>query len=317
MGALNTWSAILVMGLGTAGMAQAAGQSVAPAAAAKAPAVAKPVDGWAERGARFGGTEWVTRPSRDAAMGFTMAQEIKEILIKSGDRVKAGQVLARAREGELLASIAVQRARSKNDTEVQNAAATLELAQSRFEAATRAKQDEALNQAEFDERRVGLVTAKITLDAAQRRFEEEGLRLVQLEKQAERYRVEAPFDGIIDTVAADVGQTATENQPIIRLVNIDSLWVDVPIPIEQTIELGLTPDHPAWALLDLPGDPVVLTARVLYVSPVADSASQTRRVRIEARNPQLLPAGTRARVRFTAPESTWIIGPVPKAGGER
>lgn len=317
MGALNTWSAIVVMGWGTTWVAQPVVPGVPPAAVAKAPEVAKAVDGWAERGARFGGTEWVTRPSRDAAMGFTLAQEIQAILIKSGDRVKSGQVLARAREGELLASIEVQRARSKNDTEVQNAAATLELAQSRFEAATRAKQDEALNQAEFDERRVGLVTAKITLDAAKRRLEEEGLRLVQLEKQAERYRVEAPFDGIIDTVAADVGQTATENQPIIRLVNIDSLWVDVPIPTEQTIELGLTSGHPAWALLDLPGDPVVLTARVLYVSPVADSASQTRRVRIEAPNPQLLPAGTRARVRFTAPESTWLIGPVLKAGGER
>lgn len=268
---------------------------------------------WAERGGRFGGSEWVTRPSRDAALGFTLAQEIRHILVKAGDRVKAGQVLARARDSEVLASVAVQEARAKNTTEVENARAQLELAQSRFDAAERALKGDALNQAEFDERRIGLVTAKIALEAAQKRLEEEQLRLVQLQKQAERYRVEAPFDGVIETVAADEGQTATENQPVIRVVNVDTLWIDVPVATDQTITDKLGPNHPAWVLLDLPGDPVVLTGRVLYVSPVADAASQTRRVRVEAMNPTGFPAGTRARVRFAPPASTWIIGPAAAA----
>jgi hypothetical protein len=40
---------------------------------------------------------------------------------------------------------------------------------------------------------------------------------------------------------------------------------------------------------------------VLYVSPVADAVSQTRRVRVEIANTENWPAGTQARVRFSEP----------------
>jgi multidrug efflux pump subunit AcrA (membrane-fusion protein) len=43
----------------------------------------------------------------------------------------------------------------------------------------------------------------------------------------------------------------------------------------------------------------------VYVSPVADSVSQTRRVRVEIDNPEGWPAGTQARVRFTEPTGEW------------
>ena len=106
-------------------------------------------------------------------------------------------------------------------------------------------------------------------------------------------------------VACEVGQTANENQPVMRLVDIDALWIDVPVKIGDTISQGLKPGHPAWMLLDLPGPPTILEGKVLYVAPAADSSSGTRRVRVEAMNPDQKPPGTAASVRFTPPESDW------------
>lgn len=269
---------------------------------------------WADRAGAFGGVEWVTRPSRDAAMGFTLSLEISAIVARSGDAVKAGDVILRARDGEALASLVVQRARAGNDAELRNARAALELAKSRFEAAEEAKRRNAVNPSEFEERRIGYLSAQIAVDAAENALEEERLRLKQLEEQYERYRLVAPFDGIIEQVAAEVGQAVSDREPVLRVVSIDPLWVDAPVPTDQTLRLGLKAGAPAWALLDVPGQGAVLNGRVLYVSPVADSASGTRRVRVELGNPSLWPAGTRCRVRFVEPGAD---AGTPGAGGPR
>lgn len=256
---------------------------------------------WADRAEKFGGDEWVTRPSRDAALGFTSPLEVQELLVKPGMRVKLGQRLIRAKDGEVLAGLRVQEQKAANDTEVQNAKAGQELAQSRFDAVEKVMLKDAGTQAEYEERRIGLASAKIQVAAAEKKLEEEVLRLEQLREQAKRYYIDAPFDGVVDALVAEVGQTVTERDPVVRVVNVNPLWIDVPVKTETTIAQGLATGHEAWALLDLPGDPVILKGKVLYVSSVADSASGTRRVRVEVENPSELPAGTRARVRFTAP----------------
>ncbi len=264
-----------------------------------------PADSWEVRGGRFGGDEWITRASRDVPMGFTISLEVQQIPVKAGQAVKAGQLLVRGRDGEILAGLAVQKARAENDTEVKNALAQQELAQTRFDAVQKVMSQDAGTAAEFDERRIALDSARIGVEAARKKLEEQVLEHARLTEQAARYRLEAPFDGVIDTLAVEVGQTATERDPILRVVKIDPLWIDVPVKTSETIRQSLDPDHLAWVLLDLPGEPVVLSGKVLYVSSVADSSSGTRRVRVEVSNPQRWPAGTRARVRFTDPGPEW------------
>ncbi len=260
---------------------------------------------WMDRHTRFGGTEWFTRARQDSPLGFTLAIEVEEIVAKGGARVKAGDTLIRGRDGEMVAALNVQVARAENETEVETAMAAQELAQIRFDAVEVAKKEGVHNLAEYEERRVQLVSSKIAVMAARKRLEEEKLKTVQLREQTKRYRIVAPYDGIVDQVACEVGQTATENQPVMRFVDIDALWIDVPLRISETISLGLKAGHPAWVLLDLPGPATVLDAKVLYVAPAADASSGTRRVRVEAANPEHKPPGTAVSVRFTPPATDW------------
>jgi len=260
---------------------------------------------WIDRHLRFGGTDWFTRARQDSPLGFTLAIEVEEIIAKGGVRVKAGDVLIRGRDGEMIAALNVQAARASNETEIDTAVAAQELGQIRFDAVEEAKKEGVNNPAEYEERRVQLVSSKIAVIAARKRLEEERLKTDQLREQCKRYRIVAPFDGIVDQVACEVGQTANENQPVMRLVDIDALWIDVPVKIGDTISQGLKPGHPAWMLLDLPGPPTILEGKVLYVAPAADSSSGTRRVRVEAMNPDQKPPGTAASVRFTPPEPDW------------
>ena len=255
---------------------------------------------WNTRAKVFGGIEWVSRPSRDAVMGFTQPMEVEKVEVVGGQFVKRDQVLVRGREGEALAALEVQKIRGSNRGPVDAAKANKELSQIRFDAAKRATTDSAMSPYEFEERRLALESAAASLVSAEADFKQEQGRIKQAEETVERYRVRARFDGIVDLVVAEAGQTTDIQQPVIRVVAIDPLWIELPVPTEDTLRLKLATGVVASVLLDVPSDKSlgeILAGKVLYVNPVVDAAG-TRRVRIEVPNTALWPAGTRVRVKF-------------------
>jgi multidrug efflux system membrane fusion protein len=266
---------------------------------------ATPTADWPTRSARFGGIEWVTRPSRDAIMGFAVPIEIGEVLVKDGQRVKKGEILIKGRDAETLAALEVQRVRADNKSEIEAAQAAVELAQIRYDAIMDAQKRNAASPSDIADRRISLASTKAQLANAQARSKEESARMDQLQRQLERLRLEAPFDGIVDAVAVEVGQAVDVQRPAIRVVSVDPMWIDVPTPTDLTLSMKLKEGSSAWVLLDLPGEPVVIASKVLTVSPIADASAGTRRVRVEVPNAQGLPPGTSARVRFEAPTSDW------------
>ena len=272
---------------------------------------------WRDLAARFGGVETDTRPSRDVVMRFSFATEVREVLVVGGQRVKAGEVMIRARDADVRAQLEQAKLRADNELEVRAAETAVELAQFRFTNAEAAKGREAYSAAEFEERRIELKQAQIQLEQARMRLQEQRITRDQAEGVYERFRLEAPFDGIVEEVMVEVGQGANEQMPAIRVVNTDQLWLDAYPRTIETQDLNLKQGSAAWVLLSLPGGAKLAEGRVLYVSPVADSVSQRRRVRVEINNPGGHPAGTPAMVRFTPPEGEWTrLGSGSVAAGQ-
>jgi len=235
-------------------------------------------------------------------MSFTIPVEIRDLPVKPGDRVKKGDVLIVARDGDALAAVEAQRVRVNNKGPIDAAQAALDSAQTRYDRIMEADKEKATNRQEVDDRRVQLDAARAQLLNATNEHKEEAARLKQLEEALARYRLEATFEGVIESILIDAGSSIEPPNPVLRIVNIDTLWIDLPTPTDLTLGRALKSGDPAWVMLDIPGFPVV-QRRVLYVSPVADAAAATRRVRVEVPNPGHVPPGTRARVRFDKPDA--------------
>jgi RND family efflux transporter MFP subunit len=267
---------------------------------------------WDAIAERFGGYKADTKPSRDATMQFSLSTEVKDVLVVGGQRVRRGDVLLRARDAEIVAARERQRIIAESTNEVDNAVKQLELARFKFE---RLKEGGTFSQSEFEELRIQAEAAALQLEQARVNQRTQQVALKQIEGQAERFFLEAPFDGVIEEVMVEVGQGVTEQEKILRIVNTDRLWLDAYAATAETLRLGLKTDAPAWALVQLADAPRLVRGRVLYVSPVADSVSQTRRVRVEIENPDSWPAGTLAKVRFTQPGPEWdAYGPAKAPG---
>jgi RND family efflux transporter MFP subunit len=265
-----------------------------------APAVGAPA--WDTLSAQFGGSKADTHPSRDVTMQFPQSMQVREINAVGGQKVKKGEKLILARDAEIVAAIVQQKDKSVNDLEIQGSKKQWELAEFKF---GQIKASKTFSPQEFEEARIAAETAQVQYEQAQKNKVQEELKVKQLEGQYERYWLEAPFDGIIEEIMVEVGQGCTEQEKVLRMVNTDKLWLDPYAETYETIRLKLKEGSPAWVLIDMPDAPKLVTGKVLYVSPVADSVSQTRRVRVEIDNPEGWPAGTQARVRFTEPSGDW------------
>ncbi|MBX3385368.1 MAG: efflux RND transporter periplasmic adaptor subunit [Phycisphaeraceae bacterium] len=258
---------------------------------------------WEEQVQSFGGSAAQILPCRDVVMKFAFPTEVAEVRVRGGERVKQGDLLVRARDADIVAALEQQRLVAGSDLEIQGATVQHELANFRFD---QLKIGKVFTPEDFERAKADAATTRVQLAQARLNLETQQSRLKQLEGQFERYRLEAPFDGIIDQVLVDVGRGVGENTDVLRLVNTEQLWLDAFPPTDETLRLNLAQGSPAWVLVNVPGKSVMLKGRVLHVSPAADYVGQTRRVRVEIDNPREWPAGLQGAVRFTQPSQEWM-----------
>ena len=251
----------------------------------------------------FDGIKAVTRPSRDAIMGFSASTRVMELLVAGGQPVTKGQLLIRGDDAEDAIVVKLQELRSATDLPVQKAKKAAELAKLEYERYKEAQAKGSASPTEVDRARVSYEAAEIDVGQADITQQQEVVQVDRLKARVDKLRIVAPFNGVVDQISVDVGQSVSESDKIVRVVNVDPLWIDVPVPTGKTLDLA--PDARCWVLLDLPGQTGVRQGKVIEVSAVADAASGTRRVRVALPHPTKTVAGVTAYVRFTEPTEAW------------
>ncbi len=252
----------------------------------------------------FSDVKAVTHPAHDAIMGFSLATNITEVVIKGGQEVTKGQILVRGDDGEDLALLKLQKVRTATDLPVQRAKKQAELAEKEHEIQREVSKNGGSSPQQLDRARLAAEVAVIDFENAKVQQTQEVIQQERMQARVDRYQLKAPFDGVVDQVLMDVGQVAAENEKVIRVVNIDTLWIDAPASTMDPVTMTLKVADKAWVLIDVAGAARVTEGRVVEVAPTADPASRTRRVRVEIDNPKgpmRLLAGEPCYVRFTPP----------------
>jgi multidrug efflux pump subunit AcrA (membrane-fusion protein) len=252
---------------------------------------------------RFGELS-VLRPSRDSIMGFQQPTKIAEIAARGGQEVRAGQLLLRGDDAEDVHLERMQKVRAESTVPVDGAKAEMEQAEHEAQMMRDARQLDGASAPEVRRAELVATVKRYQYSAAIEQHTQEVIQHERMKVRVERFRIQAPFDGIVDVVMGDVGQAVAENEKLVRVVNIDQLWIDVGAKTSDPRTLALKEGDQAWVLLDVAGTPVLRQGKVIEAAPTADLASRTRRIRVEIPNPKgegRMIAGGPAWVRFTPP----------------
>jgi RND family efflux transporter MFP subunit len=257
---------------------------------------------------------------REATVAAQITGTLTAVLIEEGERVRAGQVLARLDNAAQLAALAQSRA------QFQAAQAQLVQVRSQLQQAQR----DLVRNADLEERRLvstqALETARTLVeslsaqaDSQQRQVElaQAGIQAAQV--QLDYTTIRAPFDGVIIAKAAQAGEIISPisagggftRTGVGTVVDMDSLEIEV--DVNEAYINRVRANQPAQAVLDAYPDWTV-PAHVIAIVPTADRSKATVKVRvgIDQKDPRVLPdMGVRVSFLERAPGA----GDAAAAGG--
>ncbi|MHB8419166.1 MAG: efflux RND transporter periplasmic adaptor subunit [Myxococcales bacterium] len=214
-------------------------------------------------------------PGADVKLGALVAGRLAELPVAEGDRVRAGQLLARIEAtpfrdalAQAQAQLAQARAQAKNDGR------KLERAEKLAAAGIAAKQE------------VGDARAQAAASAAAE--EVAAAALSTAKNQLGRTELRAPFEGQVAHVFAAAGEpTDGSGKPIVEVARTETLELHAAAPASEASRLvpGLR------AAVKVAGSSRVWAGEVVAVAPLLSADTGTATVRIRLDNPEHLLKG--------------------------
>jgi membrane fusion protein, multidrug efflux system len=209
--------------------------------------------------------------ARRSELAFPAAGLLIERPVVAGQRVSAGELLARMDPRDLEKRVTLEEAR-------------LGLARADFDRFSRLAESPVspVTPAELDRQRAALEIATV--------------RTEQARKELEDATLTAPFDGIVATTLVDNHQRVRAEQPVLLLEASDVLEVVVDIPEHVVARVrGAARDEPAGEVVFAVVPARRFPVRVTEIATRADPATQTFRVTLSMDRPEdinLLPGMT-------------------------
>lgn len=237
----------------------------------------------------------ITNPSADITLSFVQPGCIAKVYFKEGDSVKAAQVLVQQDDAVEQIQLAQLEAASEDTTQIQASEASLAQKRVDLKKLEKAAALNAATELEVEHAKLNVKIAELSLQLAKFEHEQAKRKYNEVRVQVEKMRLKSPIDGRIEKIHVETGESINALADVVRVVQIDPLWIDVPVPLANATALH----YGKTAKVGFP-DPnrVSLEGRIIYVAAVADAASSTLRVRIEAPNKSKRPAGEHVEVIF-------------------
>jgi RND family efflux transporter MFP subunit len=259
----------------------------------------------------------ITAPSEDLTLSFTRAGRLAKVLVRQGQKVRAGELLAQLDDSVEQKQLALLKARADNTAAIRAAQLKCQRAKAVLDKVQNAYTSKAAPQRELEDAQFEAAMAEIDVASAQLEHEQDVGKYEQTRLDLDRMRLASPADGEIERVIAKAGESVNTLAPVLRLVNVDPLWIDTPVPLD----IGRRLAAGCKALVQLPGQAAPAEGKVIHVSRVADPASQTLEVRVELPNPSTRLAGEHVTVTFPEPAGQAAPTPAPppadKAAGSK
>ena len=168
---------------------------------------------------------------RSSDLGFDTSGLVETVLVREGDRVQKGDVLAQlnttrlmAQRQRLLAEQALARATYK-ETE-----AKLELAKITAERQKSLLRSDNVSRQAYDEARFEEQAVRATLDANQAAIKQAEAAIAAVDADISLAQIVAPYDGIVVARMVDEGVALGSATPVLRLIEDSVMEVRVGVP---------------------------------------------------------------------------------------
>ncbi|WP_090141929.1 efflux RND transporter periplasmic adaptor subunit [Limnohabitans sp. DM1] len=198
------------------------------------------------------------KASQSAIVKARVAGELQELSVREGDRVQAGQVVARIDQTEYLAR--VRQAQQQADA----ARAQVDIAQRQFD-----NNQALVNQGFISQ--TALLTSQASLNGAKATHAAALAALDLANKSLADATLRSPLSGVVAQRLAQPGERVAIDARLIEVINLSQLELEAALTAEDAsrVRVGMT------AQLQVEGVDAPVTAKVLRINPSAQMGSRS------------------------------------------
>jgi len=242
----------------------------------------------------LGGIPAIALPSKDVTLSFVRPGRVAKIFVKEGDVVKPGQVLVQL--DDAAERIRLQKLKIQADDEIAVKAGKAKLAKQKVDLKRLewAFKEGVATELEVENVKLDVTIAELSLELARAKKLQYELEYKEAKVHVDRMRITSPTGGVVKEIFLSEGESAEALAKVVRVVKIDPLWIDVPVPLASArgLKCGQA------ANVSFPGETKPRAGKIINKPAVSDSASNTLTVRVEVANSSGGPAGEKVRVTF-------------------
>ena len=239
----------------------------------------------------------ITNPRYDITLSYVQPGRIAKVHFTEGAWVKAGQVLVQQDDAVEQIQLAQLKAASEDTTQIQASEASLAQKKVDLQKLEKAAAQNAATELEVEHAKLSVTMAELSLQLANFEHEQARRKYDEMKAQVEKMRLVSPIGGRIEKIHIEAGESINALTDVVRVVQIDPLWIDVPVPLIRAMDL--TVGKKAMVLFPSPNRASV-EGSIIYIGAVADAASGTLRVTVEVPNKSNRPAGEHVDIIFPA-----------------
>ncbi len=241
---------------------------------------------------------FISRPSDLRELGFSLRGTVREVKVKPGDAVKAGQELVRLNDAVQRAIADAAKIQAEDTTHLRLAQGNLAYREKELEELERAMKSGGGSESQLRETRFRVETARLDVEAARSRQRLAAAELARESARLDEMTIASPIDGMVLEVKKRAGETVDEGSPVLAVVAISPLWLEANVPARDAarVEVG---QRAEVTFDDAPGE-APRGGTVIYKSPVGNAGARLVPIRVEVPNPTGLASGMHGRLRLAA-----------------
>ncbi|MHC5538020.1 efflux RND transporter periplasmic adaptor subunit [Singulisphaera rosea] len=238
--------------------------------------------------------------SLGAYVSIQSGSRLQDLYVKRGDRVKAGQVVARINDKGLQEEFKEAKLNAANDLEIRSCESMLTYLSAKVKHSETLRKRNMLSHEDWELHQHEQRAAQIDLDKARHAKRVAEITREKVGADLRSRELVSPYDGVVAEINHSVGASLTPNEEVLVIVTMDLMRVVSFIDAHDVwrVKLGQV----VSASMDLGGREAELErlefpGRVVYIDPRIDPMTQTCRVMAEVPNRDgLLRAGIECRM---------------------
>ena len=243
-----------------------------------------------------------TEPIEKREQNFDVPGVVDKVLVKEGDEVKAGQLIAQQDTSADQAHLESVTMVANSDLEIKAEEAQLEKDKVDLTRKGELIKQQAIAPSEYEEAKLAVTIDQLKVDHAKEDKQKAQYDVAEQKAKIHQKQLFAAVDGVVSSIATHDGELADTQHPAITIVKNDVLYVEVDLPAEVVSRLKQAgPNTTLQVRYRDEGEKAPWhDAAVHFIKPEADPQSNYEHVQLQMPNTDHRSAGLQVIVKLPA-----------------